>query len=360
MTTTLSDLLGVLLPNLSPALAGTKARSDLMEIAKNLPPIGRGVFECRLEDGSSQVDLIQSIAVGIEELSWLERHIAGNDKLASNPVWVRISDLSSMLTESFFNGVRAMWLEIDAVSLGSSPVIPSVYLRLNPEDSSHDRAYSAAEDALEILLGRPRPFPGLRSCWTSDNARIIHIGAMMARHEDDTLRVVFKPRHSEGILPFLQQIGWSGPSDEVEALTSWLHSFASHIDMLVQADVGPKASSRIGLECAWRAGPENDNINIALLDGLVKSCICSQEKRDGLLAWPGCTDPTSIQDPWPDQLIIESLQNPLNWFSLFERQVSTIKIIYQPGRRLKAKGYLWFEHHWFRPEAERLGGCGRP
>lgn len=352
MRATMSDLIQVLLPNLSPALAGPGAVSDILRITRALPPIGCGGFECRLADDDSQVDFSQCISTSIEDLAMLGEYIAGNPVFAGNPIWRCMSDFCARWPRSSFSlsDMWGIWLEID-----EGDMAPSVILNLGQETPSSDSAYAAAKTALNILL-QHRPLPwkdSLDRCFTTDLARVVYIGIMMARSMDDTVRVEFKPRSPESILPFLRHLGWSGQEDELEALIECLYSLVGHIG-LVQIDIGAKAYSRIGLEFACHTSPDGDYAITALLGHLIEIGLCSPEKRDGLLAWPGHTDPASSQAPWPAHLIAESLLQPPETLSLIERRLSHIKVIYQPGQPLEAKGYLWFSHRWLQPEPETV------
>jgi len=48
--------------------------------------------------------------------------------------------------------------------------------------------------------------------------------------------------------------------------------------------------------------------------------------------------------PWPDHLIAASLLKPKDRFTLFNRELSHIKIVWQPQRALEAKAYLLYQH----------------
>jgi len=57
--------------------------------------------------------------------------------------------------------------------------------------------------------------------------------------------------------------------------------------------------------------------------------------------------------PWPDHLIAASLLKPKDHFAVFNRELSHIKIVWQPQHALAAKAYLWYQHLWLSVESEK-------
>lgn len=85
MRPTLADTLQVLIPNLSPLLVSESSAHNLIEMAKNLPPIVNGLIECRLSDDTLQADLSQHILTENEEPDILMSHII-NSGLSDIPI----------------------------------------------------------------------------------------------------------------------------------------------------------------------------------------------------------------------------------------------------------------------------------
>ena len=88
----------------------------------------------------------------------------------------------------------------------------------------------------------------------------------------------------------------------------------------------------------------------ALLDLLTADGACTPGQRAGLLAWPGVNDPGNSATPWPGDLMLASLLQPPDRFSAIVRQLSHVKVSYQPGRPLEAKAYLGWAHTWLLPD----------
>src|SRR5439155_25568367 len=56
---------------------------------------------------------------------------------------------------------------------------------------------------------------------------------------------------------------------------------------------------------------------------------------------------------WPPHLVCASLLRPPDHFTSFQRLLSHVKVVYEPGRPIEAKGYFGFEHAWVRPGLDR-------
>ena len=356
MKSTLADSLEILLPALPAELAMPEVVPPLQRLASFLAPIPRGGFECRLAPNSPQVDLQQCIVCRDGEPAALGTHIAAiaSTEASDHPAWDRIrafctawGDASSPLHD----GVAEIWLEFDVDGPVAQMPAPSFFFGLQRKALPVDEARSVAEVTLRLLLSEPGVLPwhrNLRRCFEAceDGGRVSHIGVMLSR-QSEALRVNVKGLASNQISAYLARAGWQGPTDELETVATQLFEFVDSITVCL--DVGATIDPKIGLECILDRQPDREPRWSAFLNDLVRRGLCAPDKRDGLLAWPGHTDPTSNPHPWPNHLITESLLHPPDQFSIFERRLSHIKIVYRPQRPLEAKGYLWFNHQWARP-----------
>lgn len=352
MRPTLADTLQVLIPNLSPVLVSESSAQNLIEMARALPPIVNGLIECRLSDGTLQADLSQQILTENEETDILMNHLIKSG-LSDIPAWLRVHKLCSQWQEqssSIHDLVDCIGFELDADACSRQTHLPSVFLRLKKDGFSVDEKQSALDEGLQILFGKPGPFPGqdiLHNCFTFNKARLIYIGAMLAR-SSDALRAEFIPQSSECIIPLLKHIGWSWDESELKAIIDQLDHLGVYIN-LVHVDIASTVRPKMGLSCLCRVGPDRRPNWPFFLDRLVESGLCLPDKRDALLAWEGFAEPTASKVPWPPYIICQSLLKP-DLLSLFERDISHIKIVYQPGKPLEAKAYLRFNHRWLKPE----------
>jgi len=352
MRPTLADSLQVLIPNLSPLLVSEPSAHNLIEMARALPPIVNGLIECSLSADTQKADLSQQILTENEEPDILMNHFIKSG-LSGNPMWVGIHMLCAQWlkqSSSINNVVDSIGFELDADACCRQTHLPSVFLRLKKDGLTADEKQSALDEGLQILFGKLGPFnwsDALHSCFTFDEARLIYIGAMLARSSDD-LRVEFIPRSSKCIIPLLKHIGWSWDKSELKALIEQLNHSGVYIN-LVHVDIGSAVRPKIGLSCLCREGLDRKPDWPFFLDYLIESGLCRPHKRDALLAWEGFAEPTSCSIPWPPYIIAQSLLKP-DLLSLFERDISHIKIVYQPEKPLEAKAYLRFNHRWLKPE----------
>jgi hypothetical protein len=144
---------------------------------------------------------------------------------------------------------------------------------------------------------------------------------------------------------YLRQVGWPGSLDGVEPLADWVFQNAELVTLCL--DMGEGVYPKFGLECSIDPKHADQGPRwAALLDACVARSLCTDSQRAGLAAWHGLMDPVSAAQPWPRHLILQSLAAPANQFIFIRRRISHIKLVYQPGQPLQAKGYLGFETLW--------------
>jgi len=359
MSATLANSLPIILSRLPPILASPKALTRLQRAASSLPPIPRGGVESRLAADDPQVDLQQCIRMTegearllIEHLRELEAKTDGSTRSA----WQRIvrfyTEWANPLTR-LHKGIPEIWLEIDLEPLeplSSDVALPSLFFALPHESllSSHERIAIIVE-ALERLFDSSELKKKIleRLKWSvdacPDGAFISHIGVMLSR-PGQAFRVNVKrllPHHLDS---YLQQVGYPGQVAPLHELMTTLANFVDRITLCL--DVGEQVQAKVGLECMVDGPLEGWS---DLLDYLVEQGLCQKEKRDGLLAWPSDISPNMVATEWPADLLHASLLRPIDHFTVFECQLSHIKIVYTPQQSLVAKGYLWFSHQWRKP-----------
>jgi hypothetical protein len=144
---------------------------------------------------------------------------------------------------------------------------------------------------------------------------------------------------------YLQQVGWRGPLDEVEQLADWAFQHAEWVTLGL--DMGEGVYPKFGLECSFDPKQADQEPRWAgLLEACVARGVCTDSQRAGLLSWSGLIDPVSEAQPWPRHLMLQSLAASANQLMLIRRRISHIKLVYEPGQPLQAKGYLGFETVW--------------
>ncbi len=385
----LAEILSILQSHLAPRLAEPDAIEALQETVRYLAPIPHGGFECRLNN-DAQVDVQQCICLRRGDAALqaylagiINNSITGNSRSSqdrpTNPAWQRLLHFvtewrtpSSLLHDELFE----LWLEFDVDSPSPELPLPSLFFGLKQEPVTARHGIAIAERALELLrhgaLSNARahtpsnatPDKGqwateqwtavqknLHCCFHAcpADAFISHIGVMLAR-PTEALRVNIKRLEPAALVPYLNHVGWPGETDEIAGLMEALSRYVDRITVCL--DVGREIYPRIGLECILLQQPPAELRWADFVDYLVEQDLCLPQKGAALLDWPGYTNPTTATAAWPGALIGSSLVEPADRFTILERRLSHIKLVYRPQRALEAKGYLWFGHEWLHLQPE--------
>lgn len=332
---------------LPPALIPATARARIATLGSLLPDAFSSYYlECRLAREASQVDLLACVvaADGGREAFTRAMCTGGLERLASDPssVWSRVRNVfvtweqpSSILSEQ----IPHIWLEFDLdMSACGNVAAPNLLFCLEPgyfrraslassTPFALDR-YQQIIDAIEAqLLSSPLPQSTrghLLSCLTClpTGGRILHVSVMVARQP-----VLFKlnitvPRHC--LLAYLQQIGWTGAYDELTQTLEKICSAAECIkfQVVVGEMLGPQLDVEFHYDAALRGEPSPQEV----LDAMVTAGVCTPEKRDPLLQWPGTFRTTFAAHSWPTRFY--------KWMDC--------KLVARPQQLLEAKGYLGF------------------
>jgi hypothetical protein len=79
---------------------------------------------------------------------------------------------------------------------------------------------------------------------------------------------------------------------------------------------------------------------------LVQQGLCTQAKRDALLAWPAWITPSMPGITWPATLLHASLLAQPTMFSAIQRGISHVKIAWRGAASPSAKAYFGFRPEW--------------
>jgi len=255
-------------------------------------------------------------------------------------------------------GIDRIWLEFDVDRSPSAIPIPSVFLGLRTGDPSLMTGTASVagradwwmtDTALPLLRGTRLPHAVTRQlvrCVDSlpGEATLFAVGIMLARRADE-VRLCIADLGRQGILNYLDRIGWRGAIPEVADLLSRWSKLVNRIGLHI--DVGEMVGPRIGLEYHLRAMPDRTPSWRPFLDELVRDGLCLPEKRDGLLAYPGVSDELRDRARWPERLRRASMLLGSDWVSVNHRSLQYIKIGYEPRRPPEAKAYLGATYAWF-------------
>jgi hypothetical protein len=136
---------------------------------------------------------------------------------------------------------------------------------------------------------------------------------------------------------YLSTIGWPGSPARLARLLARIASRrrgTSHAGVgLLHLDVGDGVAGRLGLEYYFDRQPQLGGrvAEEAFLHDLKQMELCTADKIRGLQQWPGYGF-----EPLPHEV----------WPSLVVRRVNHVKLVYEPGRPMAAKAYLYLSHRF--------------
>ena len=208
-----------------------------------------------------------------------------------------------------------VWLEFDVDGpVGAIPV-PSVFFGLLA-NGAKDREKEVFEQALEgdrettlkalrILSGAeppPRVLETLTRCFRalSPPEHVFQVGLMMSRGAE-AVRLCIHLGALERAVEYLAGVGWPGSGADLRRV---LGPVARIVDRVcLDIDAGETVHPKVGLECYFDGNrqPKTEPRWRILLDHLVANGLCTPEKREAMLAYPGYTDEKTATVPWPQR-----------------------------------------------------------
>jgi hypothetical protein len=348
----LAHTLDALAAYLPPVLVSPGGYGAAREVAAQLPAaLTRWTYlECRLGGRPAPVDVIVEVdAAGRDILTGANRALAPGPALAAAPVWARVLEVCRRWADPaspLGRWVECVWLEFD---VGERPgaALPGVFIgfsrRAYAAGSADERCARAAE-ALEVLLGAPLGagrLDALRRCYRHlpDGASVLYAGSLLPRG-DGALRVCASGIGARELPGFLRAAGWPGPYEPLVTILPELHAAregaAARDPALLHLDVGPEGvRPRMGLEYVFgrREQARGRLAETAFVEHLVARGLCTREEAAALAAFPGCAT--------------EQLPHEL-WRSLVVRRVNHVKLVFDAGRPLEAKGYLVLHNRFWK------------
>jgi hypothetical protein len=318
-------------------------------------------FECRLGPTTPVVDFVLLVARekgGREILAGTHPHINLPQDLRMHPVWRRVRDFSVGWTDPgspIYRNVYGVWIELDLEGPGTSVPVPGIFFHVGdlplpaavpPAPSLNlDEDYSwVIETAIPLLRGARLSATveeRLAACLKLSPAcgQVLQVGLFPGR-QIEGIRLFLHVRSQEHLLTYLEAVGWVGPSEELTATVGRLFQLGDFV--YLNLDVGERVYPKIGIECHFRgvAQPPMEPRWPSLLAHLVEHGLCTPEKKEALLGFPGA----SFQ-----RLIYERV---------FYRGLHHIKVVYQPGRPTEAKAYIGCKHQPLNEVDEMLRKAG--
>ena len=370
-TSSFEEYLRPVAASVPPELISPSAFSEIGSVARVLPATlayNTFIFECRLAEMAPRADfsVLAGASCGRESLAGLHPTSTLPARLMTDPKWRRVTDFAVQWADPsspLYRAVDSVWLEFDVDGAPLFIPIPSVFFGLRPsgQEGASGVAYKpnvdgyipTIETVIQLLSGSalaPRKLQMLSDCFRalSSVEHVFQVGLMLSRGAE-AVRLCINLRSVEGIVEYLTGVGW--PCSEAEVL-GVLEPIASLVDYVcLDIDVGETVHRKIGLECYFDGikQPRTEPRWGVFLDSLVRDGLCTADKRDALLSYPGYVDENAEGIPWPRALRRASHLLGGRSLSTFIRSLHHVKIVYQPGEGLEAKAYLAVNHHWHTP-----------
>jgi hypothetical protein len=351
-----------------PALISLSAFSNINSVASVLPATlahNMFFFECRLGERAPRADflVLAKVSCGRSSLAGLHPTSTLPVRLMTDTVWRRVEDFAVCWADPsspLYHAVDNVWLEFDVDGPPPDVPVPSIFFAPQSNgqmddievagDPNAEGRLATVERTIRLLAGGEPPPPMLEGCFRalSSDEKIFQVGLMLSRGED-AVRLCIRLRSVERIMEYLTVVGW--PGDEAD-LRGVLEPLARSVDRVALAiDVGDAVRPKIGLECRFDRNrqPRREPRWGAFLNSLVLNGLCTSDKREALLAYPGYVDEATRDMPWPAALRQASQLLGGRSLSTFVRWLHHVKIVYRPGEPLEAKAYLAGNHHWHTP-----------
>lgn len=350
MSSTLRDFQELVTHSLGDGLLTARARENLLACAQRLPCVARTLLECRLIASDDRVDLSQSFLREDSDAlnACLQQLVPEDQRWMPVLQFVEAWRVPGSLLQRAITGV---WFEFDLqAGSGSSPMLPGLFLHFAPLDSGEvtlAQLRQALVLAMNILGAGETPLAFLQAldtCVEKLPAHVVpsYVGLMLSR-QPFSLRAQFSGFTRNSLLEFLHALRFDAVPESfwaaLELSEKYFHAFVFCIDLM------PEMSARLGIELFPRQYRDGMN-DAGFLEDLVSQGLCSEEKRDGVLAWPGRIQPGEVDKNWPEQLLIQSLARPIDEFGLIDRHINHYKFVANPEQPVEAKIYLAANHLW--------------
>lgn len=341
----LAHTLNTLAPYLPPALVSPRALSHVRDNARWLPAVltDRIYLETRLGPGEAAVDLsFDTSATGYEVITGRNPVISLPAPLSRSDAWRRIQDLYRAFSDaSTVLGTYGsqILLEFDIETRPKARSTPGVFVGLKPlnklgldtQDSvGKTSLYTQfTHDVLKYLRAEPLPRrvqDQLHVCCAAlpKRAELSYTGFMLPRPHH-AVRLCITRLPVGAMFDYLEDIGWPGAEKGFRRTLARL--VETETMPLLQVDLWDTVKPRTGMEFFFARRPQRAGrfVENGFLDQLVAMQLCTPEKRDALLTWPGSTTLPFPHVFWPTAL---------------QRRVNHVKLTWTPDA-VTAKAYLF-------------------
>ncbi len=321
---TAADWLAVLEPRLTDPLFDLEAVRRLLRFARGLPGDCQGTLEVRLAPRAAAVDLSLRLLTAAQVHAF--------------PAQLTLSRTGEFLSRWSEPGgtlapVRSVWLEFDLHRTeGEKAPEPVVCAKL-PTDAGRGWLLDTLLPALQgdPLPGRQRAL--ILACLDAlpDPACLLYVFSLRARG-NDAVRLEIFGLAPDQIVDYLRTVAPRAvaAAAAIAPLFEGVEQLHLSIDVADTAEVLP----RIGIEGSFLRQPGREPRWRELFGRLVSRELCSPEKRDAALGWPGYDTFWTAPEHWPIAALGPG--------GVCIRSLSHVKVVCQPDVAPEAKAYLVF------------------
>lgn len=251
---------------------------------------------------------------------------AGEPSSPDHPVWRRLQDFCRW-AEGAASGAAAqtggIWSEFDVDA--EQNLVPDIFIDVQETPLQGPGAVATVQQMAQRLLADDLTSihaPLIRTLEAIERGGVVFLGFMLARPQPGVRLVISQAGGMEQIYRYLAAVDWPGSLEKLARATAWLDEGAAHC--VLQVDVATEVKPRLSIELHSKLEPFDRAGWGALLQRFADRGLCCPEKATALTTFPGGT-----QEVWglPFHLI---------------RQVNHLKIVYEEGRPMRAKGYFYF------------------
>ena len=348
MKSNLNHLQIALEPHIPKSLVSDDEIALFRQIGQHLPLLSFGCFECFIGQEKGRVDFNIRLNQDFEEhnLSLDKKKfniLIPDRKLQSNfqPI---LNFLSKWKNKSLPIApmMHHIWFIYDITSTKEKRILPWYYIvfRQNYFMRDGDFRVELVKQALRNL-DFPQPeinefVPIFKSLPAS--ASISGIGIQKNR-DLSFLRLYITVKNIDEIYNHLFQNHWPGNVAQLkEALGDYI-AMASRIAFCI--DYGHEPQAKIGIEIWYKEG-----LLERITEKMVNEKLCSPSLREGILSWEGSFEVDNNPNKWiwPKAFLDEKKTPPKK--VKFTKNVPYIKFVYEEGKPLTCKAYLYFNRQF--------------
>ncbi len=275
----------------NPSLFSLDATARLISFASTLPTVSPLLFEVRLHNHSSAIDLsfplpedLRDYCPGITSSSMWEKILAFHEETLDGGLFHKII------------GGDVFWCEFDSDQMLRSPPLPCIFVDIIPEHKQ------TSDKSPSLAMWISNVFSRLTSSVNSDHVlvvleriiatlpltvRISHLGVMLSRGKSD-LRINLSGWKDKDLISWLSLHGFNDVADRLNEIMRTSPTVL--VNPILTIDVAKQIHSRIGIECHPPTRKTNSDVNRwarEILHWLDTQYYIQASQADAILEWTG-------------------------------------------------------------------------